>query len=582
MSEHPIPDAALDDRLAFVGTSGSGKTYAAGTVVERLLASDARVVIVDPLDVWWGLRLQANGEPSHWTIPILGGAHGDLALNEDAGAAIGHAVAASSESCIVSLGGLPSKAAERRFMRAFLQAIDESATGAPFHLIFDEADLWAPQRASGETAILLGRMEEIIRRGRVKGFIPWLITQRPAVIAKDVLSQMDGMIAMKLTGPHDRKAIADWIGPGVDAAKVIEPLATFVKGQGVLWIPARDVLTAVQFPAKETYDSSRTPTRGETLLSVAVAPINIEGLRVAIAPKPPEPASALPAKVRSEKEKQAIAPSADAIAEMIASAEQRGYVRGVRASADHIRGNVLYWSPPARDKQTMLETADKHPVGSFFADEILQLLHRSVSSFAPSNEGEESYESRNPPYQAVEKIDTTPARAPAKPRQNITENITDKNLGPERRILAVLASCHPATMTEAQWSVAAGMKRTGGTWGAYKSRLRSASMIVQTGNAWAATKAGVQAVGKNVEPMPGPGPDLAEYWIARIASIGPMLRHLVKIYPRKIGRGDLAHVLGMSASGGSFGAYLSRLRSVGIITVDGGQIAASRELMEGK
>ncbi len=48
---YPIPSAALDDRLAFVGTSGSGKTYAAGTAVERLLAATAKVVIVDPLDV---------------------------------------------------------------------------------------------------------------------------------------------------------------------------------------------------------------------------------------------------------------------------------------------------------------------------------------------------------------------------------------------------------------------------------------------------------------------------------------------------------------------------------------------------
>ena len=51
----PIPDAALDDRLGWVGTAGSGKTYNAGGGVERLLEAGARVVIVDPLDVWWGL-----------------------------------------------------------------------------------------------------------------------------------------------------------------------------------------------------------------------------------------------------------------------------------------------------------------------------------------------------------------------------------------------------------------------------------------------------------------------------------------------------------------------------------------------
>ncbi|MFX8316489.1 DUF87 domain-containing protein [Acinetobacter baumannii] len=48
-----MPTEALDDRLAFVGTSGSGKTYAAGTAVERLLSAGAKVVITDPLDVWW-------------------------------------------------------------------------------------------------------------------------------------------------------------------------------------------------------------------------------------------------------------------------------------------------------------------------------------------------------------------------------------------------------------------------------------------------------------------------------------------------------------------------------------------------
>jgi hypothetical protein len=30
---HPIPDEALDDRLAFIGTSGSGKSYNAGGTV---------------------------------------------------------------------------------------------------------------------------------------------------------------------------------------------------------------------------------------------------------------------------------------------------------------------------------------------------------------------------------------------------------------------------------------------------------------------------------------------------------------------------------------------------------------------
>ena len=123
-----IPDAALDDRLGWVGTSGSGKTYNAGGSVEKLLHDGARVVIVDPLDVWWGLRLLADGKtPSQHRVVIFGGAHADLPVNEHAGALIGETVAGMAESCIVSLGGLGTKSAERRFMLAFLDTLYRKA-----------------------------------------------------------------------------------------------------------------------------------------------------------------------------------------------------------------------------------------------------------------------------------------------------------------------------------------------------------------------------------------------------------------------------------------------------------------------
>jgi hypothetical protein len=57
----PLPADALDDRIAIVGTAGSGKTYAAKGFIERLLDTGARVTIVDPLGVWWGLRASADG-----------------------------------------------------------------------------------------------------------------------------------------------------------------------------------------------------------------------------------------------------------------------------------------------------------------------------------------------------------------------------------------------------------------------------------------------------------------------------------------------------------------------------------------
>ena len=99
---YPIPSAALDDRLAFVGTAGSGKTYNAGSGVELLLRRRARVVIPDPLGVRWGLALDAGGKsPSVFreceSLVVFGGPRGDLPLNEYAGTLVGETVASMAE-----------------------------------------------------------------------------------------------------------------------------------------------------------------------------------------------------------------------------------------------------------------------------------------------------------------------------------------------------------------------------------------------------------------------------------------------------------------------------------------------------
>ena len=102
-------------------------------------------------------------------------------------------------------------------MLAFLNALYRRSAGALFHLVLDEADLWSPQQIfdkEGETLKLKGMVETIVRRGRIKGFVPWLITQRPAVIDKSTMSMMVGLIAMMATSPQDRKAVGEWLkGP---------------------------------------------------------------------------------------------------------------------------------------------------------------------------------------------------------------------------------------------------------------------------------------------------------------------------------------------------------------------------------
>ena len=258
---------ALDDRIAIVGTAGSGKTYTAKGFVERLLVAGARVTVVDPLGVWWGLRASADGAVPGYPVVVFGGRHADVTITAEMGAALGRLIAGQALACVVDLSELGSSAARRRFMAAFAEALYE-ANEEPLHLVLDEADLWAPQRPIKGWEGLLGHIEEIVRRGRVRGFIPWLITQRPAVVHKDVLSQADILIAMKLTASQDRDAIGAWIEGQADrqeGKRILGDLPRLQQGEGYLWAPGRGILQQVRFPAIRTFDSSRTPKRGERL-----------------------------------------------------------------------------------------------------------------------------------------------------------------------------------------------------------------------------------------------------------------------------------------------------------------------------
>src|SRR3981189_2876526 len=88
-----LPADALDDRIAIVGTAGSGKTYAAKGFVERLLDSGARVAIIDPLGVWWGLRASADGTAAGYPVVVFGGRHADVPITAEKGSTLGRMIA---------------------------------------------------------------------------------------------------------------------------------------------------------------------------------------------------------------------------------------------------------------------------------------------------------------------------------------------------------------------------------------------------------------------------------------------------------------------------------------------------------
>jgi Helicase HerA, central domain len=523
-----LPADAFDDRIAIVGTAGSGKTYAAKGFVERLLESGARVAIVDPLGVWWGLRASADGSAPGYPVVVFGGRHADVPITSDMGAALGRMIARQILVCVIDLSDLGSSAARRRFMAAFAEALYE-ANEEPLHLVLDEADLWAPQRPIKGWEGLLGHVEEIVRRGRVRGFIPWLITQRPAVVHKDVLSQADILIAMRLTASQDRDAMAAWIEGQADrqeGKRILGDLPRLQRGEGYLWAPGHGLLERVSFPAIRTFDSSRTPKRGEHLaIPRTLAEVDLTAIVAALAAAGAEdPRTPIGDPYRHAQLKQELAAA---------------------------RGRIAVLEEDSRELESRLAEISALAASAVRAP----VVDPVVPAFAGT---------RRPRSRIVK---------PERPLRVVTSDTpaaSGTSIHPAaRKLLTALAQHAPARFTWSQAATLAGLKPSGGHFNSGRKDLRAAGYVAETNGLVTPTPHGLKAAGE-VPRAPSTPADRLALWCSRLPAPAPeMLRTLAAQGERYLDADELAAILGKKPSGGHWNSGIAVLRNNGLIETDG-------------
>lgn len=550
----PVPDAALDDRWAIVGTSGAGKTYAARGMMERLLRADATVCWVDALGVAYGIRSSADGSGSGFPVVIFGGRHADVPITEHMGEAVGRIIADASYSTIVDLDGLGSGAARRRFMLAFLESLYEGkrrqgAATEPLHVIFDEADLWAPQRPGLDALALLGKMEEIVRRGRVAGFIPWLITQRPAVLHKDVLSQADGLIAMKLTSSQDRGALGAWIEGQADTAQakaILADLPKLPQGTGYIWSPARGLLEKVAFPPITTFDSSRTPKRGERIAKpTTLAQVDVAGIRAAL-----EAAAAEAEPDRKGKNPDVRKSETDRLQK---EAWGDGYKTGFHDGVRHIE-EVL--------GQTIEDIAGQ-----------AHMVWLSVKSLNDKTRAERvnsrAGENIAPPTTEPERH--APSTPPRKPVAATTAS--GELSSAASRMLAARRAHVGIALSWDELCILSGIITGNGYFYGGKKELVTGGYLDE---ACALLKPGV------APDPPLSVPDVAALWMPKLkAPGGVMLTHLMRRFPHPVAQSELASATGVKPRNGYWYGGLKALRRVGLIG-DGDPVALAALLTDGR
>lgn len=551
-SDFTLPVEAVTQTFAILAKRGVGKTYTASVMAEEMLKAHQSIIALDPTGAWWGLR-------SDFPVVIFGGEHGDLPLEESAGDVVARSIVDNRFPAVIDLS-LFRKGQMIRFMTAFAETLYR-LNREPLHLFVDEADAVAPQGRSygGEENRMLGAMEDIVRRGRKRGIGCTLITQRPSVLNKNVLTQCEVLVAMRLVHPRDIDAVMEWVNVHGDpklASEMRENLPSLDVGEAWFWSPGwGDFFRRAKIRRRETFDSSATPKPGDTIRKPKqMAKVDLDALGESIRQTAAQAKENDPKELRRQiaelKKQLAAKPEGTKIVEKVVEVPvlkngQLNRTEGILSRLEKI------------GEKTLTEAA-----------ELRRLIAPSKTGLIPP-----AHRQPSPAHREIPQKPAAEVRLKNRPILESRPASQDRIPDGERRVLTAITQ-HQGGVTREQLTVLTGYKRSSRD--TYLQRLRAKDFI-QDGPTIVATSAGVEALGTDFEPLPT-GPDLREYWLTRLPEgERKVLEVMIQHYPDSVDRESLDTATGYKRS--SRDTYLQRLSARQLVsTPTRGTVRASDEL----
>lgn len=569
-----LPSSIVTSKVAVIAESGAGKTYTAGVLAEQMLGVGAQVIIFDPVGVWWGLQSAADGKSAGFPILVMGGDRANLPLTPESGELVGRLLAERGVSAVLDVSGFitsETKRFVRDFAEAFFQAKKKNKT--PVHLIFEEAQTFAPQFPEKDEGVMLNRVERLLKIGRNYGVGWTLVTQQPQSVAKKILNLTITLVLLRTSGPQERKALALWAQSNADSKMVdlIGDLPGFETGEAHVWSPSvLKVSKRVRIAKKTTFDSSATPEVGHVVHEPKVlAPVEIEQLRAAmetvVVEAEKEDPKALQKRVAELERQLAAKPTVETKTvtvekQVSIKAELEQLVRDLE-TAKNVSGAVVL------AQQRIAENIEK--IGRVLDKVAHPLVHVPATlSLSPG-----------PLVELQQQL-----RKPLKPQKKdgamrtIASQLGLK--GPALDMLRELAAHHPASMTRRELATRCGLKHGNGNFRNLVSSLRVAGYVLDdAAGDLQATDAGVAAVGKG--KLRGPLEAVA-LWTPKLKTKARTMLQLLLAHPGdSFTREQLAEAAQLEPGNGNFRNLLSSLTSAGLAEKSGRGFTAGHALFIG-
>lgn len=563
-----FPLEVVTQSIGILAKRRAGKSFLAKKLTEQLHKAGQQVCIIDPKGDWWGIRYARDGKGPGQPIFIFGGERGDIPLEVNGGSIVASLLVEQNVSVLLDLSHF-RKREVAQFMTQFLEdlyrlkAKDKYRT--PLMLMVDEADAIAPQRPQPEEARMLGAIEDIVRRGGQRGIGCCMITQRSAVLNKNVLTQIQVLICLRTIAPQDLKAMEEWINVYGDEERkglFLQSLPSLPIGDAWVWSPGwptnteDGIFKRIHVDPIETFDSGASPKPGQKkVIPKGIAQVDLDLLRGQMAATIEE--------VKANDPKELKRRIADLEKEIKKFATVSG--KSVVEVREIIK-NVLEPKLVARLEKTyadMQSANEKH----------VALMSKYWGNAKESNDALlKAFKSLSPVVQPQPKaiVKHRPQPVDTLEEQNLYKKKHQSLTVPspigkaERKILTALAQ-YPEGKDKSQLALYTGYSPTGGFMNSIYA-LRSSRFITGEGSGnFKITDDGLRVLG-DYDSLPT-GKDLLDHWLTN-KKIGKcekaILQRLYDIYPADADKADLANDVGYSNTGG-FANSIYKLRGLGLI-----------------
>lgn len=576
---------------AILGIKESGKSYLGTEIGELFFDAGIPFITFDPIGIWHNMRYPGKGPG--FPVVVAGGFHGDLPLTPENAPAIVEAAMKNRVSLVLDLFHPDlSKTAWRKIVKdCALLLLHKNSQYGLRHIFIEEAAEFVPQRPTDWQ--VYEAVERVIRMGGNSRLGCTLISPRSQEVNKAVLELCENMFLFRQRGKNALENLKKWLDvAGAASGDVIKSLPSMPTGECWAWLGGRDTPIHIKVPEKRSFHPNRRDQHGDATQPAKKAVdlgkflTALQGtlaeMDEAAKAKDPKPAKATPSAALPNAELETLRRAAAKfgatlddrnktiaalIMEVARLEDAMIRVRGISCS-DDLKGIV--------SDALCHDRVEKARVGgkSIGREAVIEQLINELTNRDLPFEVQTPMAAQKPV--PVGKLKSTPAKIESTAGNSYSVGVVPQGCS---KPLAALAGVYPAGMTEAQWATAAGYKRSGGTWKTYRSRLSQAAMIEQREGRWFVTDLGARSAG-DVETPPPPGADLVRWWAGKLSGTPKIAEALIGTYPRAISNEELAGLVEMTAAGGSFKTYLSRLSSANLLERSSAGVRLSSDVME--